>query len=99
MTSSKLEAVLLVVRSDDVNDSRSVLLLVETLQDKEVALRSFVVHQIVGLPKRSNHQRVCLLADFALKRLPIVGGKVDALLHLLLDVQPASQTVEVDEPH
>ncbi|MFS8159278.1 MAG: hypothetical protein ACMG6E_03530 [Candidatus Roizmanbacteria bacterium] len=55
------------------------------------------------LLKRSKHMRILtgvgLLADLAFKRLPVVRREVDALLHLLLDVQPAPQTVEVDEAH
>ena len=43
--------------------------------------------------------RVGFFADFALEGLPVVGGEVGALLHLLLYVQPTPQTLEVDEPH
>jgi hypothetical protein len=42
---------------------------------------------------------VSFLADFTLEGLPVIRRKVDTLLHLFLDVEPASQTVEVDEAY
>ena len=54
MTTTQLEAVLLVSRSDDVYDSRSVLLLVETLQHQIVTFWSFIVNQVVGPVLRSD---------------------------------------------
>ena len=46
MPSSQLKAVLLVIRPNDVDNSGSVLFLIETLQDQVVSLRSLIVNQI-----------------------------------------------------
>ena len=90
MTSTQLEAVLLVSRSDDVNDSRSVLLLIQTLQDQVVTLWSFVLHQVVGLVFRSDLQWVSFLTDFTFERSPIERGEVGADFELFLYIEPAS---------
>jgi len=45
---SELECVLSVAGADDVDYSACVLLLVETLQHQEVALRLFIVDQVIS---------------------------------------------------
>ena len=99
MSPAQLERLLLVVGPDHVDYARRVLLLVQTLQHQEVAIRSLVVHQVVGLVLRPQHQGVRLLADLALERFPVVRGEVGTHLALLLHVEPVLQTVEVDVAH
>jgi hypothetical protein len=99
MSPPQLEAVLLFIGSDDVDDSRSVLLLVQALKHKEITFRSIIVHEIVGLSKGPYHKGIGLFANFTLEGFPVVRREVDTLLHLLFDVEPCSQTIEVNESH
>ena len=96
MSPAKLETVFLVAWPDDMDDSARVLLLVQALQYQEVAVRTLVIHQVVGTVLCPQHQRVRLLADFALKCLPIVGRERRTQLALLFHVYPAAETFEVD---
>jgi len=48
MTSSKLEGVLALTWTDDVDDARSVLLLVETLKNKVITIGPFIIYKVVG---------------------------------------------------
>lgn len=73
VSSSKLEYLLLGRRSNYVDNTRVVLLLVETLEHKVISLLLLVLDQVVVPALRFQHQWVRLLADLALKRLPVVG--------------------------
>jgi hypothetical protein len=46
VSTAQLEAVLLLARADNVDDSAGVLLLVERLQDQVVACRLFVLNEV-----------------------------------------------------
>ena len=48
MTSSKFEGVLALTWTDDVDDARSVLLLVETFKNKVITIGPFIIYKVVG---------------------------------------------------
>ena len=86
MTAPQLEHSLVRSGLDDVNDSRCILLLAETLQNHKVAHRLLILDQVVGLRVCFHHQWVCGLADLTLELFPGVGYEVFFLFlgHLLL---------------
>ena len=70
MASAELEYILLRCRSDDVNNSRSIFLLIETLKNHVVTSLFVILYKLVLVSIRLNHKWICLLANFALESLP-----------------------------
>lgn len=99
MAAAEFEDILLGAGPDDVDNPAVVLLLTETLQDEVVADGFLVLHKVVRPAARLEHQRVGVLADLALEALPEEGLEIGAGLCLTLDLEPAAETLKVDEAH
>ena len=102
--SSQLEDSLARAGTDYVNDSRVVLLLRQTFEHHEVALRLFVLNQIVGadaavLGLGLQLQRVRSFTNLALKRLPEESLEVARHFGLLAGFEPSGEAGEVDLAH
>jgi hypothetical protein len=76
MTSSHLKHVFQLVRFNDMNDSASILLLVETFEYQIGSAGSFVSHQMIVYSVGFDHKGVSILADLTLKSLPENTGVV-----------------------
>ncbi len=70
MTSSHLEGVLQLVRLDNVHNSLSIFLLVQTFQDEITSCWSTVINKMEVLSICFDHKRVSFLANLAFERLP-----------------------------
>lgn len=70
MASAHLKGVLELVGFDNMDYSLSVLLLVHAFKYQVASRRSVIVNQMIVLAVGLDHQRVSLLADLALERLP-----------------------------
>lgn len=81
-----------------MNDSASILLLVETFEYQIGRGGPLVPHQVVVLAIGFDHQRVSVLADLALKCLPENTGIILTRFHAFLGVKPLLEAVEMDEP-
>jgi hypothetical protein len=96
VAATELKNVLCWCRSDDVDDSWGVFLLVEGLQEHVVSLLLLVVNQSVLIFVVLDHQWVGSLADLALEGLPEVARKVSWLLRLAFDFEPGFEALQVD---
>ena len=103
MSTAELESVFVFTRNDNMNDSGSVFLLIETFKHQVITIGTLIVNQIIGsitisplFPLSSKDKRVGLLADFTLKRFPIERLEASTIFHLLLYIEPASEALKVD---
>lgn len=78
MSTAELESALVLSGNDDVDNTGSILLLMETLKHQVVAFGALVVNQIVGVIAISpsctfgtEYQRISLSADLTLEGFPI----------------------------
>ena len=76
MTSSHLKHVFQLVRFNEMNDSASILLLVETFKYQIGSIGSFVPDQMIVYSIGFDHEGISGLADLALKCLPEDTGIV-----------------------
>lgn len=91
MTSAELEGGFGIIRINNMNDSRGVFLLVQTLQNQVVSLRPGIVYKVISPVARrtirslgSQNERIGFFANLTLKRFPIIGLEAVAILDLFL---------------
>lgn len=88
MATAKLEDISLRGGLDNMDDPRSVLLLVKRFEHHVVACLFFVLHELVLVLTSLDHQRVSFLADFTFESLPEVGAIVLRYFFLTLHFKP-----------
>lgn len=93
MTSTELKNVFLWSGSDNVDDTRGVFLLVQTLEHHIITGLFLVFDESVLYIFVSNHEWVGSFANFTLKCLPEVTAEVGGFFTLAFDLEPRFKTV------
>ena len=79
-----------------MNYSRSILLLIKTLEDHVVAGLLFLLDELVLVAASLYHKGVGFFANFALESLPEERTEIGRDLGLAFDFEPGLQAGEVD---
>lgn len=95
----ELENVFLCAWPDNINDPTVVLLLAQTLKHEVITDWLLILNEVVSAAACLEHQRVGILADLALERLPEERREIWARFCLTLDFEPAAQALQVNETH
>ncbi len=93
MTTSEFKHILLCGRTDNINNPAVIFLLTQTFQHQVVANWFLILYKIVSTSARLEHQRIGVLAYFALERLPEECLEIWACFCLSLYLEPAAQTL------
>ena len=93
MTAAEFKHVFLCRRTDNINNPAVIFLLTQTFQHQVVANWFLILYKIVSTSARLEHQRIGVLADFALERLPEECLEIWACFCLSLYLEPAAQTL------
>lgn len=99
MAAPELENVFLRAWPDNINNPTVVLLLAQTLKHEVITNWFLILNEVVSSAACLEHQRVGILADLALKRLPKESREIRTRLCLTLNFEPAAQALQVNEAH
>lgn len=95
----ELENVFLRAWPYNIDNPTVVLLLAQTLKHEVVTDWLLILNEVVSAATCLEHQRVGVLADLALERLPKKRREIRARFCLTLDFEPAAQALQVNETH
>ena len=103
MSTSELERVLVFSWNNYVNNSWSILLLVQTLKHQVITFWALIVNQIVCTVAISSSRALCaknerigLFANLALEWFPVERLEASTVFHLLFNIEPASQALKMN---
>jgi hypothetical protein len=96
MASTKLKNLFLRCRSDDVDYSWCVFLLVKWLKNHIIPNLLFVLDQVEFMAITFNHQGICFLTYLAFECFPKETWEVYWVLSLAFDLKPVLQTFQMD---
>lgn len=93
MTAAEFKYIFLRRRTDNVNNPAIIFLLTQTFQNKIVTNGFLVLNKIESPSACLEHQRISVLAYFALERFPEECLEIRASLCLSLNFEPAAKTL------